>query len=347
MSDTSSGGLFGRAFDMLRNAALPPDGDEDGDLLTNAQERRLGTDPRRADTDGDGGNDGYEVHAGRDPLVGVPGAGALNDLVVPALAADPDGDGVRTIEERALGTDPMDADTDGDGSEDFEDGFVQPDGHAVDPSRVGEDASPADVMAAAALRTVGVDYRRGAEVRADDDAPTAFDSSELAEYAAAQAGVDLPDGSWHQYRALHGAGAGLTVDEAIKTRGALLFHFDEDPLTSDGRPRGASVMISMGDGTVVHASEAADEVVRVSASRYEFTHAAEIPGIHEPQLPHRDGPQDVEVPAEIDDPTWLPADDGSIDGAPPYDAPVDHGASYDDGTSYDDGAASYDDVGDA
>jgi phage tail tube protein FII len=46
-----------------------PDGDDDGDGLTNATEITLGTDPKNADTDGDGVQDGLEVSLGMNPLV--------------------------------------------------------------------------------------------------------------------------------------------------------------------------------------------------------------------------------------------------------------------------------------
>jgi hypothetical protein len=42
--------------------------DLDNDGLTNLQETEIGTDPKRADTDGDGFNDGIEVDGGFDPL---------------------------------------------------------------------------------------------------------------------------------------------------------------------------------------------------------------------------------------------------------------------------------------
>ncbi len=47
---------------------LDPNGDEDGDGLTNGQEKELGTDPLEPDTDGDGLDDGLEVKVGTDPL---------------------------------------------------------------------------------------------------------------------------------------------------------------------------------------------------------------------------------------------------------------------------------------
>ncbi|HUR25954.1 MAG TPA: hypothetical protein VM327_08090, partial [Candidatus Thermoplasmatota archaeon] len=63
----------------------------------------LGTHPDDADTDGDGGPDGYEVYYGTDPFL-------------PADAnLDQDEDGLNFTEEVQLQTDPYDPDTDGDG----------------------------------------------------------------------------------------------------------------------------------------------------------------------------------------------------------------------------------------
>ena len=47
---------------------LHPDGDRDGDGLTNATEATLGTSPYRADTDRDGDTDYEEYVYGSDPL---------------------------------------------------------------------------------------------------------------------------------------------------------------------------------------------------------------------------------------------------------------------------------------
>lgn len=86
--------------------------DDDGDGLSNAAERWVhGTDPSEPDTDGDGLNDGWEVGHGSngfDPLF-------ANTSGLTASAADPDGDGLTTRQEMMLGTDPFNADTDGDG----------------------------------------------------------------------------------------------------------------------------------------------------------------------------------------------------------------------------------------
>lgn len=77
-----------------------PNRDSDGDLLTDAQEKLLGTNPENPDTDGDGLTDGAEVNTHKtDPL-----------------KADTDGDSLTDgAEVNTHGTNPTKADTDGDG----------------------------------------------------------------------------------------------------------------------------------------------------------------------------------------------------------------------------------------
>ena len=73
---------------------LSPDGDADGDGLTNVVEIAIGTDPLNPDTDGDGMPDGFEVFYGLNPLN-------------PADAAqDADGDGLTNLQEYQQGTSP-------------------------------------------------------------------------------------------------------------------------------------------------------------------------------------------------------------------------------------------------
>lgn len=50
------------------SVTLNPAADEDGDGLTNGEEKSIGTDPEKSDTDGDGFSDKREVVAGTDPL---------------------------------------------------------------------------------------------------------------------------------------------------------------------------------------------------------------------------------------------------------------------------------------
>jgi outer membrane protein OmpA-like peptidoglycan-associated protein len=84
--------------------------DLDGDGLTDARERELGTGPRNADSDGDGVPDGVEVSLGGNPTSGdSDGDGTPDGL------EDTDGDGIPNAREVELGTDPNSADSDGDG----------------------------------------------------------------------------------------------------------------------------------------------------------------------------------------------------------------------------------------
>jgi hypothetical protein len=81
-------------------ASVPPGEptvDTDGDLLTDAQEAELGTNPELADSDGDGLSDFAEVGF-------EPGSATGTD----PLLTDTDGDGVRDGDEVANGTDPTD-----------------------------------------------------------------------------------------------------------------------------------------------------------------------------------------------------------------------------------------------
>lgn len=59
-----------KSIDESGNKVTPldPDGDKDGDGLTNGQEQEIGTDPLEPDSDGDGLDDGLEVKVGTDPL---------------------------------------------------------------------------------------------------------------------------------------------------------------------------------------------------------------------------------------------------------------------------------------
>ncbi|MCD6288028.1 MAG: hypothetical protein J7M12_02825 [Candidatus Hydrogenedentes bacterium] len=86
---------------------IDPEGDEDNDGLTNAEEESLGTDVYNPDTDGDGMTDGWEVDNGLLPLT--------DDA-----DSDADQDGLSNGTEFGLGTNPQSLDTDGDGYTDTE-----------------------------------------------------------------------------------------------------------------------------------------------------------------------------------------------------------------------------------
>ena len=86
--------------------------DPDGDGLTTNLEWQIGSDPWKADTNGDGLRDGQALTSGKS-----------------ATNIDMDGDGLTNAVEIGQGTDPLSADTDGDGQSDSSDCFP------IDPTR--------------------------------------------------------------------------------------------------------------------------------------------------------------------------------------------------------------------
>ena len=91
------------------NALACDMGDADGDTLTNGQELAIGTNPNNPDTDGDGVRDNIEVGD-----VNMP-TNTDMDMLINALDADDDGDGILSINEDLDGDgSPADDDTDGD-----------------------------------------------------------------------------------------------------------------------------------------------------------------------------------------------------------------------------------------
>jgi hypothetical protein len=115
---------------------------------------------------------------------------------------------------------------------------------------------------AAALAQQGDTYRFGAETRLDDANPNTFDCSELVQWAAAQAGVQIPDGSkWQRQHCRP-----ISVQEALRIPGALLF--------KDGH-----VAISVGDGKNVMEARGTRDGVGVWPAGTRFTSGGLIPGM--------------------------------------------------------------------
>lgn len=106
---TADKGFF-RLWFTDEPTADPDGGDFDGDGLSNLAEVTIHqTNPLKADTDGDGLFDGWEVANLLDPNDN--GSTNVNN----GGSGDPDNDGLTNSEEQDLGTDPNDADSDDDG----------------------------------------------------------------------------------------------------------------------------------------------------------------------------------------------------------------------------------------
>ncbi|PBC75968.1 cell wall-associated NlpC family hydrolase [Streptomyces sp. TLI_235] len=184
----------------------------------------------------------------------------------------------------------------------------------------------------AALAQNGDRYVYGAEADLDDPNPSAFDCSELVQWAAHRAGLDITDGAVWQYRQVHEAGTTMSVEEALHTRGALLFSFNSDPLT--GEPGHQHVAISLGDGHTIEAHGSATGVGIFEASAKRFNYAAMPPGTTPPGAAGS-GPDHA--------PSTVPADPPPADAAHP--APEQPAAGAD-GHAYSAGPAAPDDFAD-
>lgn len=122
------------------------DDDDDDDTLSTAQEIELGTDPRNADTDDDALNDALEISEkiGTDPLKADTDSDGIsdgsevgsepsqpmdtdNDGMIDALDTDDDNDGIPTSIETKVNSDPLNADSDGDGLSDGDEMGDNPD----------------------------------------------------------------------------------------------------------------------------------------------------------------------------------------------------------------------------
>jgi cell wall-associated NlpC family hydrolase len=130
-----------------------------------------------------------------------------------------------------------------------------------------------------ALAQNGKPYVWGSTALASDPNPASFDCSELTKWAAARSGVTIPDGAAHQYVWLKQQGATMSVQQALQTPGALLFHFASEPQPGlGGEPPVAHVAISLGNGKTIEAKGHAYGVGIFDAGD-RFNYAGMIPGM--------------------------------------------------------------------
>jgi cell wall-associated NlpC family hydrolase len=147
------------------------------------------------------------------------------------------------------------------------------------------------------LWAVAQDHKRyifGTEVSAATGDPKAFDCSELVEWSCNRAKVTpaMPDGAVNQYAHCRNAGTTISIGEARRTRGALLFSGPGFTGGRTGRTAIHHVAFSLGNDTTIEARGTKWGVGCWSiGTRFNF--AARIPGVdyspgHRPFPPQED-----------------------------------------------------------
>lgn len=136
------------------------------------------------------------------------------------------------------------------------------------------------------LRQAGERYVYGAEVDLNDpDPPGPWDCSELTQWASVRVGAPLPDGSRNQLAFCQQHATMLSIEEAVRTQGTLLFG-----QTSSWH----HVAVSLGNGETIEARGSAYGVGSWASTGRGWTHAARVPGLDyaaPPAPPHSDVPQ--------------------------------------------------------
>lgn len=143
----------------------------------------------------------------------------------------------------------------------------------------------AETFVRLALTQSGDRYVYGAKESPSDPDPKAhggaFDCSGLVAWAVRRAGGEIPDGSEAQYDYCRVHGKAISIGEAEKMRGALLFL---------GNPATEHVVISLGNGATIEARGAAYGVGSWSVYRDTWTAAALVPGFVYGDPPHPPAP---------------------------------------------------------
>jgi cell wall-associated NlpC family hydrolase len=317
LADTDGDGLSD-AVEVGVLGSDPTVVDTDGDGLSDAWEAMIGTDPTRQDTDADGLVDSAETRYGTDPLVADAGEG-VHAPPAPAVPTPPP----PTNAWGSASQPPFVQATMGQGPPDQPTATVTflragtaapaapqpgaPDPGTWAPPPVDPGQSVLDQFLELATAQEGDSYVFGATAEGPD--PDAFDCSKLVQWAASQVGVDLPRSSQEQYLHLKSESMLIDVEEALQTKGALLFYFPYEP-TGGPRPPGAHVAISLGDGRTIEATPGRGVAFMDADTR--FTHAAVVPELAGPEMT-----MPVTMPPPALDPAAMPSYDLIDAGVPP------------------------------
>ncbi len=297
-SADSDGDGLSDAYEIGVSHTNPLLADSDGDGLSDSTEVALGTDPTTWDSNNDGISDGVEVRYGVNPLAAPTSSLAPSSSSATGLAPTPSpGTGAPGMPVASNGeTDGVlagqtwatagagDGAGAGAGGAGAAEGAGIAGGAAASAGLGGGSSAGSGVetkverFVDAAVAQRGDQYIYGHEVNLNDPNPAAFDCSELTQWAAHQAGVDIPDGAMYQYLDLKQHGTLMPVSEALKTPGALLFEFSSEPTVGGSRPSLAHVAISLGDGRTIEARGTSYGVNEFSGAG-RFGYAGVIPGL--------------------------------------------------------------------
>jgi cell wall-associated NlpC family hydrolase len=139
-----------------------------------------------------------------------------------------------------------------------------------------------DDVVALALAQQGDRYDNTLPTNVADPDPDHFDCSGLVRWSCARAGLTplLPWSAYLQAQLCVRNNTAISVDEAIATRGALLFRFPgiDDVMTLRTRPEGAHVAWSLGDGKTMEAAGRTRPVGIFGALNRDWTHGGRVPG---------------------------------------------------------------------
>ncbi len=102
-------------------------------------------------------------------------------------------------------------------------------------------------IAITALSQRGDPYLWGAWPDADEEDPTGEDCSGLTRWSHLRNAVNLIGGSWLQAQWLWQQGGEISIEEAIRTAGALLFSFNSTSWKRGVRPSHAHVELALGN----------------------------------------------------------------------------------------------------